>query len=184
MNAQKSNTALQFDNESDDQSLNEEELDYQFLTFKLAGEEYGISITKVQEIKGWCPVTKIPNTPDYVSGVLNIRGNIVPIIDVRARFNLEKIEYTPTTVIIVLSIVSESRKKDVGIVVDAVSDVLNVNKEHIKETPELGDNVDVEFLNGMTSTGDQMVMLLNIDKLLQSGDLDMLDSTVDQAGQD
>jgi len=177
MTVTKTNLAHDFDSSADEHSLNEKALDHQFLTFKLAGEEYGINITRVQEIKGWIPVTRIPNTPDYVSGVLNLRGNIVPILDMRSRFNLDKVEYTHTTVIIVLSVEDAARTRDIGIIVDAVSDVLNVNNEDIKEPPEFGENIHVEFISGLTVAGNTMVMILDIDKMLLSHELQMIDET-------
>jgi len=147
----------------------------QFLTFKLAGEEYGINITRVQEIKGWLPVTKIPNTPDYVSGVLNLRGNIVPVMDMRIRFNLEKAEYSQNTVIIVLTVAGN---RNVGIIVDAVSDVLNVNKEEIKDAPDFGENIKVDMISGLTSAGNNLVMLMDIDQLLLDDEMELLDSRI------
>ena len=152
-----------------------EVLGQQFLTFNLAGEEYGINITRVQEIKGWLPVTKLPNTPDYVSGVLNLRGNIVPIIDMRSRFNLEKIDYSQNTVIIVLSV---GASKNIGIIVDAVSDVLNVNKEEIKDAPDFGENIKVEMISGLTTSGDKLVMLLDIDRFLMSYELETIEDKI------
>jgi len=171
------NTSLvqQEETEIVNQAIVGDESGSQYLTFKLAGEEYGLNIVKVQEIKGWTPVTKVPNTPEYVCGVLNLRGTIVPIIDMRARFNLDQSEYTETTVIIVLSVESERGSRVVGIVVDAVSDVLNVNASDIKPTPDFGTTVDMEFISGLAAVGEQMVMLLEIDKMLSTDELKMLD---------
>lgn len=138
----------------------------QFLSFILAGEHYGIDILRVQEIKGWTTVTRVPQTPDYMKGVLNLRGTVVPIIDMRIRFAIEEVEYTPLTVVIVMSIKSEKGERLVGIVVDAVSDVLNVAKDEIKPTPDFGDTVSTEFISGLASVDDKMVMLLEVDKLL------------------
>lgn len=175
------NLAQKLDEVDNERSLHENALDNQFLTFELAGEEYGINIIKVQEIKGWSPVTRIPNTPDYVSGVLNLRGNIVPIIDMRCRFNLERVEYSPTTVIIVLSVQEVNGNRDIGIIVDAVSDVLNANDEDIKDPPEFGEDINVEFISGLTATENKMVMILDIDKMLSSQELKMLDGTITEA---
>jgi len=182
MNATNSGLAQQVDDDSGVRSLNEKVVDHQFLTFQLAGEEYGINITRVQEIKGWMPVTRIPNTPDFVSGVLNLRGNIVPILDMRNRFNLEKMEYSPTTVIIVLSVEDAHRSRDIGVIVDAVSDVLNVNNEDIKEPPEFGNNISVEFISGLTVSGQKMVMILDIDKMLLNQEMKMIDATIKESG--
>jgi len=139
----------------------------QFLTFELAGEAYGIEILKVQEIRGWEKVRKIPNTPDYVKGALNLRGSIVPIIDLRIRFNMEKVEYTPVTVVIVICIQTESAGPTVmGIVADAVSDVLDIKLSEIKRTPNLGSKIDTRYIRGMYVGKNNMVMLLDVDKLL------------------
>ena len=147
----------------------------QYLTFMLAGEEYGVDILRVQEIKGWGKVTPIPNTPDYVRGVMNLRGTIVPIIDLRKRFNLESIEYGPTTVVIVLRIESEGHDRIMGIVVDAVSDVYAVPNEELRESPDFGGNVNVDIVKGLATVDEKMVIMLNIDKLLNSDELAMMD---------
>ena len=139
----------------------------QFLTFSLANEEYGVDILRVQEIKGWTPVTHIPNAPAYLKGVLNLRGTIVPIVDLRMRFNLDAIEYTPTTVVIVLSLMNEGRERTFGIVVDAVSDVLNIAPADIRPKPDFGTVVDADFIQGLATMGEHMVMLLDIDCLLR-----------------
>lgn len=139
----------------------------QYLTFELAGEAYGIEILKVQEIRGWEPVRKIPNTPEFVKGALNLRGTIVPIIDLRERFNMEKVEYTATTVVIVLCIATEKSGSTVmGMVADAVSDVLDIDQADIKETPNLGSKINTQYMRGMYVAKKNMVMLLDVDKLL------------------
>lgn len=139
----------------------------QFLTFELGGDAYGIEILKVQEIRGWEPVRKIPNTPAYVKGALNLRGSIVPILDLRVRFNMESAEYTPTTVVIVMCVRTEQAGSTVmGIVADAVSDVLDINLDDIKSTPNLGSKIDTRYIRGMYVGKKNMVMLLDVDKLL------------------
>ena len=139
----------------------------QFLTFELAGDAYGIEILKVQEIRGWEPVRKIPNTPEYVKGALNLRGSIVPIIDLRVRFNMESVEYTPTTVVIVMSVQTANTGSTVmGIVADAVSDVLDIKSDDVKGTPNLGSKIDTRYIRGMYVGKKNMVMLLDVDKLL------------------
>lgn len=148
----------------------------QYLTFMLGEEYYGVDILRVQEIKGWTPVTAIPNTPEYIKGVLNLRGTIVPIIDLRTKFNLENMDYTPLTVIIVLSIQSEQGLHVAGVVVDSVSDVLNVSPDEIKPTPELGSGINTDFILGMATTDSQMAMLLDIDKMMSLEELTQLDS--------
>jgi len=150
----------------------------QFLTFMLAGEEYGIDILRVQEIKGWEEATVIPNTPDYIQGVINIRGTIVPIIDLRRRFNLDLLEYGATTVVIVLRVESETRSRIMGIVVDAVSDVYNVPTDEMKPPPDFGTAISIEFVRGLASVDDKMVIMLDIDKLLNSNELKVVDNAV------
>ncbi len=140
----------------------------QFLTFELAGEAYGIEILKVQEIRGWEPVRELPNTPDYIKGALNLRGEIVPIIDLRERFGMEKTEYSPITVVIVLCVESIKGSNVMGIVADAVSDVLDITLADIKATPKLGAKIDTRYMRGMHMGKKQMVMLLDTDKLLDS----------------
>src|SRR3989338_1259265 len=115
--------------------------DSQFLTFLLGEEQYGVDILRVQEIKGYTVVTRIPNTPDYIKGVLNLRGTIVPIVDLRTKFGMEKAEYTMFTVIVVVVI----QDKVTGIVVDAVSDVMNINNKDIQAPPEFGARADIGF---------------------------------------
>jgi purine-binding chemotaxis protein CheW len=134
----------------------------QYLTFTLGGEEYGLEILRVQEIKGYTRITPIPNTPRHVKGVLNLRGTVVPVIDLRARFALPEAEYTKFSVIIVVTI----GKRVMGLVVDAVSDVLNIGDADRGETPDLGGGVDTSFLAGMARAGDRLISLLNLDKLV------------------
>ena len=136
--------------------------DSQFLTFRLQDEEYGLEILHVQEIKGYSKVTPLLNTPPEVKGVMNLRGTVVPIIDLRTRFGLHESEYTRFTVIIVVNVGA----KIVGLVVDAVSDVLNVTTKEVVPTPDLGDGVDTSFMTGMARTGERLVTLLNVDRLV------------------
>jgi purine-binding chemotaxis protein CheW len=138
----------------------------QFLTFMLAGEEYGVDILRVQEIKGWENATEIPNTPEYIRGVMNLRGTIVPIVDLRSRFELEKVEYSNTTVVIVLKIKTEKSEKTIGFVVDAVSDVYNVTEEQLKPSPDFGNSVSTEFVKGLATVDEKMLILLDIDHLI------------------
>jgi len=145
----------------------------QFLTFMLAGEEYGVDILRVQEIKGWDSVTPIPNTPDYIRGVINLRGTIVPIIDLRRRFHLEAVEYGPMTVVIVLKVENPETGKSrvMGLVVDAVSDVYNVPDDAIKAAPDFGSVVDVNFVKGLATLENAMVIVLDIDRLLNADEI-------------
>lgn len=151
----------------------------QFLTFILDDEAYGVEILRVQEIKGWTPVTRIPNTPDYMQGVLNLRGTIVPIVDMRMRFNLQQIEYTPITVIIVLSVKSENGERVIGLVVDSVSDVIDVDAKDIKATPDFGTTLNTEFISGLATSTEHMVMLLDVDKLLSVDEMTALSQISD-----
>ncbi|WP_455203261.1 chemotaxis protein CheW [Kaarinaea lacus] len=151
----------------------------QLLTFILAGEEYGVDILRVQEIKGWDSVTPIPNTPDHILGVINLRGTIVPIIDLRLRFGLENIPYGPTTVVIMLKVEADDRSRTMGIVVDGVSDVYNIDQESMKPPPDFGSVISVDFVKGLATVDENMVIVLDIDHLLNSGEL----AAVDQAQQ-
>ena len=139
----------------------------QFLTFQLGEELYGVDILRVQEIKGYTAVTRIPNTPAHIKGVLNLRGTIVPIVELRTKFGMPTIDYTMFTVIVVVVV----REKIMGLVVDAVSDVLNIDKKDIQPAPQFGAKVDVSFLNGIGKSGDKLVALLDMDRLLSDNDL-------------
>lgn len=146
----------------------------QFLTFKLDNEAYGVEILRVQEIKGWTPVTRIPNTPKYMQGVLNLRGTIVPIVDMRMRFKLKHADYTPITVVIVLSVKSETGERVIGLVVDSVSDVIDVEANDVKPTPDFGTSLNTKFINGIATSNGAMVMLLDVDKLLSVEEMSVL----------
>ncbi len=135
---------------------------------------YGIEILKVQEIRGWETVRDIPNTPKYIKGALNLRGEIVPIVDLRERFAMSNIEYTPVTVVIVLCVQSEQGNNIMGIVADAVSDVLDIKLSDIKDKPNLGAKIDMQFIRGMYVAKDNMVMLLDVDKLLNPDEFENL----------
>ncbi len=153
----------------------------EFLTFMLAGEEYGVDILRVQEIKGWDEVTNIPNTPEYIRGVINLRGTIVPIIDMRLRFDLESKEYDATTVVVVLRIENDKGSdRTMGVVVDGVSDVYNVPIKDIKPSPDFGMAVDTEFVNGLATVGEKMVIVLNIDHMLNADELAAVDTLLDE----
>ena len=138
----------------------------QVLTFTLGDETYGVDILRVQEIRGWSPVTRIPQSQAHVLGVLNLRGSIVPIVDLRMRFSLPRAEYTPLTVIIVLSVESPQGRRDFGVVVDGVSDVVDVAAGEVKAAPELGRQASTEFIAGLAAVSGRMVMLLDIDRLI------------------
>ncbi len=138
----------------------------QVLTFVLGEETYGVDILRVQEIRGWSAVTKIPQAPAHVLGVLNLRGSIVPIVDLRMRLALERAEYTSITVIIVLSVVSGSGRRDFGVVVDGVSDVVDVNEADVRPPPDLGSRTATDYIRGLVPIAERMVVLLDIDQLI------------------
>ena len=142
------------------------------LTFSLGGEVYGVDILRVKEIRGWSPVTRIPQTPASMLGVLNLRGLIVPIVDLRVRFALEAAEFTPLTVIIVLSLRTEGGQRECGIVVDNVNDVVDIAADSIKPAPELGGGETGEFIEGITSHDEQMLILLNAESLAANQNVD------------
>lgn len=147
----------------------------QYLTFMLAGEEYGVDILRVQEIKGWDTVTPLPNTPHYVKGVINLRGTIVPIIDLRERFAMPPMPYGPTTVIIVLKVLETSAEGDeseriTGVVVDSVSDVRNLPTADVQPPPSVGHG-GVSGVKGLSHVDDHLLILLDIDKLLSTNSL-------------
>jgi purine-binding chemotaxis protein CheW len=146
----------------------------QYLTFMLAGEEYGVDILRVQEIKGWDKVTRIPHTPDYVLGVINLRGAVVPILDLRRRFGLEAIAFGPTTVVIVVRVMSGRDERTVGVVVDAVSEVYNVDAADTKPPPDVCGGVDTVFVKGLATVEDKMLILLDIDRLIGNSIADEL----------
>ena len=138
----------------------------QVLTFVLGNETYGVDILRVQEIRGWSAVTKIPQAPTHVLGVLNLRGSIVPIVDLRMRLSLERAEYTAVTVIIVLSVVSASGRRDFGVVVDGVSDVVDVQESEVRPPPDLGSRNATDYIRGLVPVSERMVVLLDIDRLI------------------
>jgi len=140
----------------------------QYLTFMLAGEEYGVDILRVQEIKGWDKATRIPHTAKYILGVINLRGAVVPIIDLRCRFGLGSSDFGPTTVVIVVRAATRSGERTVGMVVDAVSEVYNVDMAATKPPPDVCANTDTIFVKALATIGEKMLILLDIDRLIGS----------------
>jgi purine-binding chemotaxis protein CheW len=138
----------------------------QYLTFRLATEEYGVDILRVQEIKGWDKITRIPKTEKFILGVINLRGTVVPILDLRSRFGLEAISFGPTTVIIVVHVTTKAGQRTVGLVVDAVSEVYSVAPESVKPAPEVCAGVDTMFVKGLVTKSERMLILLDIDRLI------------------
>jgi purine-binding chemotaxis protein CheW len=152
----------------------------QYLTFIMAGEEYGVDILCVQEIRGWESATPLPKAPKHIKGVINLRGTIVPIVDLRQCFGMQGIEYTPITVVIVLKVEHDRGSRVMGIVVDAVSDVYALADSDMRAAPDLGDVGDTEFIKGLVTVNDRMVILLNINKLLAFDDLPDLTALKDR----
>jgi purine-binding chemotaxis protein CheW len=140
----------------------------QFLTFILAGEEYGVEILRVQEIKGWEGVTRVPHTPHYLLGVTNLRGTVVPVIGLRARFDLPPVEFSSANVVIVVRVAIARGEKTVGIVVDGVSEVHDFGVADIRPPPEVRGHIDPSLIAGLGTTGEKMVLLLDIDRLVAS----------------
>lgn len=143
----------------------------QFLTFMLNGEEYGVEILRVQGIQGWDTVTPIPNSPHYVLGVMNLRGAIVPIIDLRKRFDMESVPFGPTTVIIVVRVENSDKARTVGMVVDAVSEVYRIDENEVQPLPEFGSSVSADFVKGLSTVEEKMLILLDIDRLFSVEDI-------------
>ncbi len=148
----------------------------QYLTFMLGDEEFGVDILRVQEIKGWEQATAIPNTPEYIRGVMNLRGTVVPIVDLRRRFDLDSADYTATTVVIVLRVEGDMADRTMGFVVDAVSEVYNVSPENLQPPPDFGTRVNTQFIRGLAVVEEKMVILLDFDRLIG---LDTVFSTID-----
>ena len=144
----------------------------EFLVFTLGDEEYGIDILKVQEIRGYDQVTRIANTPEFIKGVTNLRGVIVPIIDLRVKFSQPDVEYNDNTVVIVLNL----EHRVVGIVVDGVSDVLSLTHEQIRPAPEFAVTMSTEYLTGLGALGECMLILVDIEKLLSSEEMALMDT--------
>jgi purine-binding chemotaxis protein CheW len=140
------------------------------LVFILGTEEYGVDILKVQEIRGYDKVTPIPSAPDYLKGVVNLRGSIVPIVDMRVKFRLPEVRYDQFTVVVILRI----SERTIGVVVDGVSDVVHLTASDVKPAPQLGSIVDSSYIAGLATQNDRMVLLLDIEKLLSSGEMNLL----------
>lgn len=144
----------------------------EFLTFRLGKEEYGIDILKVQEIRGYDAITRIANAPEFIKGVVNLRGVIVPIVDMRIKFNLGEAHYDQFTVVIILNMSG----RIVGIVVDGVSDVINLEMEQVRATPEFGAAIDTEYILGLGTVDNRMLILVDIEKLMSSQDMGLLET--------
>ena len=143
----------------------------EYLTFTLGNEEYGMDILKVQEIRGYDAVTRIANTPDFIKGVINLRGVIVPIVDMRIRFNLGTVEYGEFTIVIIINVLN----RVVGMVVDGVSDVVALAPEQVKPAPELSATLDTRYLAGLATVEERMLILVDIERLMASAEMQLTD---------
>lgn len=143
----------------------------QYLTYSVGKEDYGVKILSVREIRGWEPVARVPNTPAYIKGVLNLRGTAVPVVDMRIRMNNTDPVYDSTTVLIVLRAVIDGAERIAGIVVDSVSDVMNAGSQDVHRTPEFGESVDTEFITGLADVDGKMVMLFDVDNFMRHADI-------------
>lgn len=148
-----------------------------YLTFSLSNEEYGIGILKIKEIIGMMPITTVPQTPPFVKGVINLRGKVIPVVDLRLRFEMEASDYTERTCIIVVEIEGEMETILMGIVVDSVSEVLNIKAEEIEDTPTFGTKLNTDYILGMAKTEGGVKILLDIDCVLSAEEI----SSIEQA---
>lgn len=146
-----------------------------YLTFNMAAEEYGIGILKIKEIIGMMPITSVPKTPEFVKGVINLRGKVIPVIDLRLRFGMETIKYDERTCIIVVEISADAGTVQIGIVVDSVSEVLNIQRDEIEDTPAFGTQLSMDYILGMAKMEGAVKILLDIDRVLSVAEIEALD---------
>jgi purine-binding chemotaxis protein CheW len=159
-------------NKVDDTKQASQDAGRQYLSFVMEQEEYAVSILSVREIRGWEPVTPIPNTPEYVKGFINLRGRVVPIIDLRQRFNLPLKEYSRTTVVIILNVdETDNNSELVGIIVDAVSEVYDIKQGDIRSAPKLGGHIETRYIKGIAEIGDKNIILTDVMSLLDAEEL-------------
>lgn len=149
-----------------------------YLSFSLAGEEYGIGIMKIKEIIGMMPVTPVPRTPAFIKGVINLRGKVIPVLDLRERFAMEEVDYTDRTCIVVVEIEGMEGQIMMGVLVDSVSEVLNIKAQDIEDTPTFGANLDTEYILGMAKIGKEIKILLDIERVLISEELVLLKNAI------
>ncbi|WP_083917492.1 chemotaxis protein CheW [Leeia oryzae] len=150
----------------------------EYLVFTLGKEEYGLDILKVQEIRGYAAVTSIANSPDFIKGVINLRGLIVPIVDLRIKFKLGRATYDQFTVVIILNVAN----RVIGIVVDGVSDVMTMTPEQIRPAPEFGAVMNTEYIQGLATVDEHMIILTDIEKLMSSGEMMLVESVANNSG--
>jgi len=146
-----------------------------YLTFDLAGEEYGIEILKVQEIIGLMPVTRVPRTPDFIRGVINLRGKVIPVVDLRLKFGMDIAEDTRRTSIVVVQVSRENHLVIMGLIVDDVSEGIDIEGQNIEAAPEFGANVNTDFIKGVGKVNQKVVILLDVDKMMSTGEVAMLE---------
>jgi len=146
-----------------------------YLTFRLAAEEYGLEILKVREIIGLMDITHVPRTPDYIRGVINLRGKVIPVIDLRTKFNMEVSEETDETCIVVVEVSTTEGAVMMGVLVDAVSEVLDIQDEQIEDAPAFGTGVNTRFILGIGKVNDEVKILLDIDEVLSSNEVSLID---------
>ncbi|MCP3901720.1 MAG: purine-binding chemotaxis protein CheW [Desulfobacteraceae bacterium] len=151
-----------------------------YLTFVLANEEYGISILKIKEIIGMMKITSIPQTPEFVKGVINLRGKVIPVLDLRLKFDINATDYSERTCIIVVEILGTSNNIYIGCVVDSVSEVLNIRSDDIEDTPGFGSNLDTNYILGMAKTEGNVKILLDIDLVLSTEEMSSLDHVTNE----
>ena len=152
------------------------EREAKYLTFALSSEEYGIGILKIKEIIGMMPITAVPQTPEFVKGVINLRGKVIPVMDLRLRFGMDTIEYTERTCIVVVEIGGRTGTVMIGIVVDSVSEVLNIKGEDIEKTPTFGTRLNTDYILGMAKMQAGVKILLDIDRVLKKNEIDMVEN--------
>lgn len=158
-------------------NFNEEGM--QYLSFILDNEEYGVDILKVQEIRGWEPATRIPGAPDFVLGVINLRGSVVPIVDLRKRFNLPAKEFNKLTVMILVNVVHNGSKRTIGMVVDSVSEVYTFQEQDLNSAPDVGGAIASNYIRGLATIEEKMIILLDIDLLISEGVLEQVQAATE-----
>jgi len=149
-----------------------------YLTFTLDREEYGIGILKIKEIIGMMPITTVPQTPAFIKGVINLRGKVIPVVDLRLKFGMNAFDYTERTCIVVVEITRHSETILIGIVVDSVSEVLNISGKDIEDTPTFGIKLDTDYILGMAKTDSGVKILLDINKVLNNDEMSLLEGTL------
>jgi len=146
----------------------------QYLTFKLSDETFGVDVAQVREILDYVKITKIPQTPDFMCGVINLRGSVVPVVDMNLKFGMDKTEKTVNTCIVVVEIILNEEKSVLGALVDSVQEVFEISSENIEPTPKIGTNLNTEFIKGMGKQDGKFIILLDVDKVFSSEELELL----------